>query len=108
MEFFQPKVATVFVEEVVGFALKTGFSSGSGWVIRESQMSFNCSAIPTHGGKLSNAGREGGGCGEQLAMTHLFLSKYLGKPCLYARRQLRAGDTARMETVRSLPHITSN
>lgn len=38
-------------------------------------MFFNCSTIPTYGGKLSSAGGAGGEGGAQLAMTHLFLEQ---------------------------------
>lgn len=43
LEFFQFKVATLPVEEVVGFALQAGFGflSGSGLVIRESHLQRN-------------------------------------------------------------------
>lgn len=75
LEFFQFKVATLPVEEVVGFALQAGFGflSGSGLVIRESHLQRNSHPRWKAEPVLARWG-EGGA---RLAMTHLLLEQIL-------------------------------
>ena len=71
LELFQPGVATLFVEQVVVFALWAGGER----VIRESHMHFNCSPILTHRekpGLRQGAGGGGGTAGNDSFLEQTF------------------------------------
>ena len=101
LQFFQPKAAALFLEEVVVFALQAVFFfPGSGQVIKESQMHFSYRLVPA---PVKSWQREKEMLG---TMTHLFLRQILRAGLLICQEMAKY-HYIQDQTVSSSPYIAS-
>ena len=101
LQFFQPKAAALFLEEVVVFALQAVFFfPGSGQVIKESQMHFSYRLVLA---PVKSWQREKEMLG---TMTHLFLRQILRAGLLICQEMAKY-HYIQDQTVSSSPYIAS-